>query len=73
MPDLVRRVVRSRHQRVLVLPVRLPGAWGRAIRRGDALLAEGVTGRGPAFGDWLRDHPSGWEAADAAPDQGVRT
>jgi uncharacterized protein YbjT (DUF2867 family) len=62
MPDLVRRVVRSRHARVLVLGLPLPGAWGRAIRDGDALLGAGVAGRGPTFDEWLKHNPAGWSA-----------
>jgi uncharacterized protein YbjT (DUF2867 family) len=63
MPDLVRRVVRSRHQRILVLGLPLPGKWGRAIRTGDALLPDGIGGRGPAFDEWLRQHPARWRPA----------
>jgi uncharacterized protein YbjT (DUF2867 family) len=66
MADLVRRVVRSRHQRVLVLGLPLPGKFGRAIRTGDALLPDGVAGRGPAFADWLGEHPAGWSTDTVA-------
>jgi uncharacterized protein YbjT (DUF2867 family) len=66
MADLVRRVVRSRHQRVLVLGLPLPGKFGRAIRAGDALLPDGIDGRGPAFADWLGEHPAGWSTGSVA-------
>ena len=65
MPDLVRRVVRSRHQRVLVVTVPMPGKWGKAIRRGDVLLDKAIAGRGPTFEEWLDGHPAGWSTSDA--------
>jgi uncharacterized protein YbjT (DUF2867 family) len=50
---LARTVVRSRSQRVAVLPLRIPGAAGRAMR-GDALLpTPSVKILGPSFTEWL--------------------
>jgi hypothetical protein len=51
--DLARRTLRARGRRVLVLPVRVPGEAGRAIRAGHTLLATGHEGS-ETFDDWLR-------------------
>jgi hypothetical protein len=46
---------------------RLPGAWGRPIRRGDALLAGDVAGRRPTYDEWLERKPTGWTAPPRRP------
>ena len=58
LPDMVRRVARARRARRLVVPVRLPGAPGRAMAAG-GLLPAGDGPRGvQTFGQWLADR--GW-------------
>jgi hypothetical protein len=56
--DMVRRLLRARHERRLVLPVRMPGAVGAAMT-GDGQLpvadAPGVRG-GQTFDAWLAEH-----------------
>jgi uncharacterized protein YbjT (DUF2867 family) len=53
MVDLVRRLVRARGDRRIVVPVRLPGAVGRAIAGGE-LLPKGPGPRGRVtFEEWL--------------------
>jgi uncharacterized protein YbjT (DUF2867 family) len=53
MTDLVRRVLRARGSRRVVVPVRLPGAAGRAVV-GGALLPSGPGPRGQqTFAQWL--------------------
>jgi hypothetical protein len=55
MPELVRQLLRSRGSRRIVLPIRVPGAAGRAMASGGLL----PTGPGPrgrqTFTDWLAD------------------
>jgi hypothetical protein len=51
--DLARTVVRRRGERVAVLPLRLPGAAGRAMRRGALLPTPEVAILGPSFTEWL--------------------
>ena len=54
MPALVRRVLRARGSRRLAVPLRLPGAAGRAMAGGDLLPAtDGPRGR-QTFEEWLR-------------------
>jgi hypothetical protein len=55
MPDLVRQVLRVDGSHRAVVPVRLPGAVGRAMA-GDALLdfAPDVRGK-QTFAEWLDD------------------
>jgi uncharacterized protein YbjT (DUF2867 family) len=51
--DLARRLIRSRRERRWVVPVRLPGAAGRAMATG-GLLPQGPGPRGTqTFADWL--------------------
>jgi uncharacterized protein YbjT (DUF2867 family) len=53
-PDLARRVLRARGSRRVVVPVGLPGPWGRAVRAG--LLPGRRTRRGrQTFREWLED------------------
>lgn len=53
--DLARRLVRARRERRVVIGVPLPGAAGRAMRRG-ALLPDGDGPRGTLrFDDWLAE------------------
>lgn len=55
MPDLVRRVLRARGSRKLVLPVRLPGAVGKAMVTGGCLpLEPGERGK-QTFAEWLSE------------------
>ena len=51
--DLARSVVARRGQRVAVLPVRVPGRAGKAMRSGALLPTPGVRLAGPGFADWL--------------------
>ncbi|MEU3188293.1 NAD(P)H-binding protein [Streptomyces sp. NPDC006923] len=54
--DMVRGLLRARHQRRLLLPVRLPGATGAAMT-GDGQLPAGQGPRGSqTFGEWLAGH-----------------
>ncbi|MEU6207348.1 SDR family oxidoreductase [Micromonospora musae] len=53
MPEMARRLLRARGSRRVVLPVRLPGAVGRAMAEG-ALLPTGAGPRGTqTFDQWL--------------------
>jgi uncharacterized protein YbjT (DUF2867 family) len=58
MPALSRALVRHLGQHKLVVPLRVPGAAGRAIRDGGLLLDAGGVARGPTFADWLSTLPS---------------
>ena len=52
--DLARRLVRARGARRLIVPVRLPGQWGHAVRAG--LLPGRRARRGrQTFREWLED------------------
>ncbi len=55
---MARRLVRHRHRRVRIVPVRLPGEAGRAFRGGALLPADGVRVIGPTFDDWLESEDS---------------
>ncbi|MFF3562576.1 SDR family oxidoreductase [Streptomyces sp. NPDC002574] len=59
MDDMVRRLARARGERRLLVPVRLPGATGRALT-GGALLptADGPRGR-QTFAEWLTTPDAG--------------
>jgi uncharacterized protein YbjT (DUF2867 family) len=50
--DLARRTLAAEGRKVLVLPLRVPGEVGRAMRGGGLLLGEGRTGS-ERFEDWL--------------------
>lgn len=53
LPDMVRRVARARGSRRLIVPVRVPGAAGRAMAA-DGLLPAGDGPRGTrTFSEWL--------------------
>jgi uncharacterized protein YbjT (DUF2867 family) len=53
LADLARRLLRARHQRRLVVPVRLPGSAGRQLA-GGGLLPAGVADHGrQTFAEWL--------------------
>jgi uncharacterized protein YbjT (DUF2867 family) len=53
VPDMARRLLAARGRRMLVVPVTVPGAAGRAMR-GDALLANpGTRICGPTYDEWL--------------------
>jgi hypothetical protein len=51
--DLARSVVARRGQRVAVVPVRVPGRAGKAMRSGALLPTPGVRLTGPTFAEWL--------------------
>jgi uncharacterized protein YbjT (DUF2867 family) len=51
--DLARAVVSRRHRRMAVLPVRVPGQAGQAMRTGALLPGAGVRLAGPRFDEWL--------------------
>jgi uncharacterized protein YbjT (DUF2867 family) len=51
--DLARAVVARRHRRMAVLPVRVPGRAGQAMRTGALLPGSGVRLVGPRFDEWL--------------------
>ncbi|MEU4428006.1 NAD(P)H-binding protein [Actinoplanes sp. NPDC024001] len=51
--DMARDVIRARHQRRIVLPLRMPGAVGRAMAGGDQLPKGEVTLGRIRFADWL--------------------
>lgn len=54
--DMVRRLMRARHERRLVLPVKMPGATGAAMT-GDGQLPIGPGPRGSqTFDEWLAEH-----------------
>lgn len=53
LPDLARRLVRARGQRVLVLPVRLPGAADRAMATGALLPGPDARLGTQTFEEWL--------------------
>jgi uncharacterized protein YbjT (DUF2867 family) len=56
LPDLVRQVLRSRGQRRIVVPVRIPG--GRGAAHGGLLPAGEFTAGIQTFADWLRSDGS---------------
>lgn len=63
LPDLARRVLAARGRRGLVVPVRPPGAAGRAMA-GDGLLPRGQARQTrTAFDDWLATAPAPARAA----------
>lgn len=63
LDDLVRRLLRSRGERALVVPVPVPGELGRRLRGGALLGDPGTPGRGPTWQAWL-------ETASASRDSG---
>lgn len=56
--DMVRRLLRARHERRLVLPVRMPGAVGAAMTGDGQLPVAGAPGTrgGQTFDEWLAEH-----------------
>jgi uncharacterized protein YbjT (DUF2867 family) len=52
--DLARRLLRARGRRRLVVPVRLPGPWGHAVRAGQLPARRASHGR-QTFREWLED------------------
>ncbi|MDP1878340.1 MAG: SDR family oxidoreductase [Actinomycetota bacterium] len=57
---LARTVIRSRGRRIMVSPLHLPGATGRAFRDGALLPDAGARIVGPAYSDWLATADSAW-------------
>lgn len=55
LPDLVRRYLAATGRRALVVPVRLPGAAGRAMRDGGALPTEAGPRGTRTFEAWLAE------------------
>ena len=53
LAEVVRRTARARHERVLAVPLWLPGAAERAARKGAALPPAEATVDGPSFDEWL--------------------
>jgi uncharacterized protein YbjT (DUF2867 family) len=51
--SLARAIVRRRRARILVAPLPLPGAAGRAMRTGGQLPPPGARIIGPTFAEWL--------------------
>jgi uncharacterized protein YbjT (DUF2867 family) len=51
--DLARAVVKRQGRRAAVVPVRIPGSVGRAMRGGALLPGDGARIVGPAFSEWL--------------------
>ena len=51
--DLARGTVRRRGRRTVVIPLRLPGRTGRALRHGALLPDPGALIAGPGPGEWL--------------------
>ncbi len=52
---LARATARRRGRRVLVVPIRVPGAAGRAMRRGDLRPGPDAQLVGPSFADWVAE------------------
>ncbi len=50
---LARAVVRHRGERVWVIPFRVPGPAGRAMRSGGQLPTPDVRVVGPSFSEWI--------------------
>jgi uncharacterized protein YbjT (DUF2867 family) len=55
---MARRLVRHRHRRMRIMPIRMPGDAGRAFRGGALLAGDGVHIIGPAFDEWLESEDS---------------
>jgi uncharacterized protein YbjT (DUF2867 family) len=53
--DLARAIIRRRGKRTLVVPLRVPGRAGRAMRTGGQLPGPGVRRVGPTFDEWLAE------------------
>lgn len=53
--DAVRRVVKAQGARRLVVPVRVPGAAGRAMASGALTPADGLPRTGQTFSQWLAE------------------
>jgi uncharacterized protein YbjT (DUF2867 family) len=53
LPALARAIVRARHRRVYVLPLRAPGKSGAAMRSGALLPGGDARVIGPSFSEWL--------------------
>lgn len=56
---LARRYLRHRGRRVVVIPLPLPGAAGKALRTGAVLPSVGVRTAGPTFDQWLTSEDAG--------------
>ncbi|HEY3529411.1 MAG TPA: NAD(P)H-binding protein [Nocardioides sp.] len=57
LAEVVRRTARARGERVVVVPVWLPGPAERAARAGAALPPDGAILDGPSFDAWLGERP----------------
>lgn len=55
---MARRLVRHRHRRLRIMPVRMPGDAGRAFRGGALLPGDGARIIGPTFNEWLDSEDS---------------
>ncbi len=54
---LARATARGKSHRVMVVPIRVPGAAGRAMRRGDLRPGPDAQLLGPSFADWAEGVP----------------
>jgi hypothetical protein len=53
LPDMARAVAARLGPAARVVPLRMPGALGRAMRDGSLMLDDSGRVRGPSFADWL--------------------
>ncbi len=53
LTSLARTIVRSRRRRTVVVPVRIPGQAGKALRGGSLLASPTTRIVGPSFQEWL--------------------
>lgn len=73
LTDLARQLLRARGSRRIVVPLRIPGAAGRAAA-GGALLPAGPGPRGrEKFGEWLARTDAGRAAPDGNPSEAGST
>jgi uncharacterized protein YbjT (DUF2867 family) len=56
---LARATARGEGRRVVVVPIRVPGAGGRAMRRGDLRPGPDAQLLGPSFADWAEESHTG--------------
>jgi len=59
LPDLARRLLAARHQRLRVLGARLPGTAAKDMRAGALLATSTTTLDGPTYDAWLDTSDAG--------------